>query len=296
MKLQHSPVPPAVGRLKVGAGVDSPGPTCPVAVLAATILYVTFRPLDHWPAPLVKAYCDDCFGARKWVDTKECQLLVQNLALVHAPDADTHLVCPPSVTAVADQVASAYRGMLDERACFSLERSSSIESSQRRTSLSSNGTSSISKRPRPISHRDSSDEALESVMDETGDGGDDSSSGEEDHEDDHEVLVAINGDSSKLDSEPGSTIFEPTLYPLQKGRLNFDNVRQRYFGSNRLFAHDLVAQSLSGRLDVKSKQNSGLLQTLIMFTTIPQVRQLVAENLERWLQSPAVSRPSRALC
>lgn len=79
-----------------GAGMDSThshsqkklavGDSFDVAAFAAAVLYAVFAHLDHWPTELVKAYADDCFGARLWVDGEDCKLLVQNLALVHSPE------------------------------------------------------------------------------------------------------------------------------------------------------------------------------------------------------------------
>ena len=66
-------------KLAVGDSFD-------VAVFAATVLYAMFAHLDHWPAELVKAYADDCFGPRLWVDNDDCKLLVENLALVHSSE------------------------------------------------------------------------------------------------------------------------------------------------------------------------------------------------------------------
>lgn len=40
--------------------------------------------MDHWPASFVKAYSEDCFGARLWVDEAACRLFVENLELAHA--------------------------------------------------------------------------------------------------------------------------------------------------------------------------------------------------------------------
>jgi len=68
---------PSQRKLAVGDSFD-------VAAFAATVLYTVFAHLDHWPAELVKAYADDCFGPRLWVDNEDCELLVQNLMLVHS--------------------------------------------------------------------------------------------------------------------------------------------------------------------------------------------------------------------
>jgi len=85
------------------------------------------------------------------------------------------------------------------------------------------------------------------------------------------------------------------LYPIQQRSLNLVRVRQRFFGANLKCAQDSISSSLSERLDVRSKQNSGLLQTLPSFTAVPAVRRMIAENLEKWLQSPALAGLARLL-
>ena len=62
--------------------VSSNKPVFDVRVFAATCLYTALRHLDHWPVPLVRAYAEDCFGPRLWVDHPQCAALVANLALV----------------------------------------------------------------------------------------------------------------------------------------------------------------------------------------------------------------------
>eukprot|EP00562_Extubocellulus_spinifer_P031389 CAMPEP_0178715020 /NCGR_PEP_ID=MMETSP0699-20121125/20407_1 /TAXON_ID=265572 /ORGANISM="Extubocellulus spinifer, Strain CCMP396" /LENGTH=350 /DNA_ID=CAMNT_0020364239 /DNA_START=187 /DNA_END=1237 /DNA_ORIENTATION=+ len=84
------PVMSSSPQLAVGDDFDAP-------VYAATVLYAALSHLDHWPADLVKAYGEDCFGPRMWVDDEACSLLVQNLALTHCPDS----------SAEADKVNSA---------------------------------------------------------------------------------------------------------------------------------------------------------------------------------------------
>ena len=64
---------------------------------------------------------------------------------------------------------------------------------------------------------------------------------------------------------------------------------------NLQHAHKAIAGSLSERLDLKSKQNSKLLMALPSFVSIPAVRLLTAQHLERWLQSPALSAQARTL-
>jgi len=60
-----------------------------VQVVAATILYLSFSHLDHWPVALVKAYAEDCFGPKLWVDDERCKLLVDNLRFVHNNNPNT---------------------------------------------------------------------------------------------------------------------------------------------------------------------------------------------------------------
>jgi hypothetical protein len=74
-----------------------------------------------------------------------------------------------------------------------------------------------------------------------------------------------------------------------------DKVCNRYFGVNRDAAFDMIGSALSARLSEKVKQNSSLLSTLPAFTRIPRVRSLAASQLEKWLQSPALSGLARKL-
>jgi hypothetical protein len=71
--------------------------------------------------------------------------------------------------------------------------------------------------------------------------------------------------------------------------------RCRFWGSNKMLAHEMIAQALVARLDAKLKQNSKLLNTLPSFMSVSQVRRLVASQLEKWLQSPALSGLARPL-
>lgn len=91
------------------------------------------------------------------------------------------------------------------------------------------------------------------------------------------------------------SIDDPFQYPLQQRLLRSNRIRQRFFHKNLLAAHDAIFSSLSHRLDLKSKQNLNLLQCLPSFISIPSVRMLVASNLEKWLQSPALAAPARTL-
>ena len=81
LKLSHSP------NVSKRTFAITSKPQFNIKTLAATIIFAAFENLDHWPASLIKAYADDCFGPRAWVDEPACQLLVQNLALAHTATA-----------------------------------------------------------------------------------------------------------------------------------------------------------------------------------------------------------------
>ena len=95
-------------------------------------------------------------------------------------------------------------------------------------------------------------------------------------------------DESTSLSEPLTSTIK-LMYPIQQESLSFSRARQRYFGQNLEFSYLAVSEKLSQRLDIKSKQNSGLLHCLPHFTSIPHVRTIITANLEKWLQSPALS-------
>ena len=156
IKLSHSPTP-ASARLfnkhQANANTSSEySPTVNIQVVAATILYLAFSHLDHWPVQLVKAYAEDCFGPRSWVDNESCKLLVDNLRLLHKPtmekkqdegdaDVDDHEMEDASCLEDAEKVSNAY-GKLQE---FIVEQEDAgndhaSPSQQRRGSLSSVGS------------------------------------------------------------------------------------------------------------------------------------------------------------
>ena len=268
------------------------------------ILYACFRHLDHWPAVFVKLYAEDCFGPRKWVDDPRCELFVKNIQLIMEKQESP--IPQPSLTD-AKTVFEAYSS-------FQYRENVVTTDSQRETSFGS----VTSRRPRGASldhslneaemsrndngdSSDSGDELEESLPKSTltnscGDH-DDSSSGEED-----EMEVTTSSFDEGLScNEVGATPSTDTqgsgatLYPLSLHSPNFDPIRQRYFAENLDFAHRLLTESLGSRLENRMKQNSSLLQTLPFHVSIPSVRKLVAENLGKWLQSPALAGLARKL-
>jgi hypothetical protein len=84
-------------------------------------------------------------------------------------------------------------------------------------------------------------------------------------------------------------------YPVEQIYIRSKRIRNRYYGKNLEAAHDAVVVSLQNRLNVKSKQNSSLLHCLPSFLGIPGVRSLVAAQLDKWLQSPALAGLARSL-
>jgi hypothetical protein len=328
-------------------------PILPLKQTVATILMLTLEHLDHWPAPLVKAYADDCFGPRHWVDEEICSDLVENLKLLHESDGqeDEEMLDEEKET-VSRQISDFYALQQEQYQLSQGNRSAQSPTPppphhyqhlpQRRGSLSSiNSQSSANQHHQalPVLMRgrsdsvnsvnsgnsvemvnssaqhdeeesDSGDEEEEEIeqinqcaLNRTAsvDNGDSSSSGEEDEEIVMSSTRSFEGEVPSRSTPPGSVRsglsddLRPPSYPTTQQSLNFVRIRQRFFGQNKLHAAEAVASSLTDRLDVKSKQNSSLIQALSSFTSIPQVRQLITKNLEKWLQSPALSGLARHL-
>ena len=287
---------------------SSSKPLFSVKPLAATILFSAFEYLDHWPVPLIKAYAEDCFGTRSWVDEPACQLLAENLALAHAEslleDEDNEFAASALV------VAEFYK--LQERVQPGRTSPNSPNQQLARGSISfissqlSCNAPSMAARQRSMSVGSVEPPKLavaasSEAQGPDSDAGYDSSSGEEDEEvvlatksfDEENVPRSMEAQNDNASSEASER--QPLTYPILQENLNLIRVRQRYFGLNLEYAHLAIATSLSDRLDVKSKQNSGLLQCLPSFTSIPSVRKLITGNLEKWLQSPALSGLARSL-
>eukprot|EP00934_Nitzschia_sp_Nitz4_P006870 Nitzschia sp. Nitz4//scaffold142_size57810//11162//17644//NITZ4_006492-RA/size57810-augustus-gene-0.32-mRNA-1//-1//CDS//3329536379//6860//frame0 len=309
-------------------------PQMNVKVLAATILFVAFEHLDHWPSPLIRAYADDCFGPRSWVDEPTCQVFVENLALSYKkiPSEDEPMIdagCMEDAAAMAKFFKKAY----EDHSTHSSADTSPVKRSESFSSVTQTNTGSLpqlgrvrspskdmsnetfppignakskelspspskGKRPQPEDDESDSGEDEEVVIGQSlsksvEDDGESSSSGEEDEE----VVVsskAVDGIAHPSQENDGP----PTLvqsYPVVQKHLNFSRVRQRYFGDNLVQAHLAFTLSLNDRLDIRTKQNSGLLQCLPDFTSIPGVRRLISASLEKWLQSPALAGLARSL-
>jgi integrator complex subunit 1 len=294
-------------------------PTFDEPVFAATVLFNVFQHLKHWPAPLVKAYADDSFGPRLWVDNPRCSLFVESLALVHKETSFPAILMDEKDE--ARLMAEAYRDFYDSAG---LQRHVPIEhqlsssllgtahSFKRQASTTSSGSISgdngiTTKRPR-VATPSNGDSAGGSEGDLSFG---QSLSGDEDVQNvtkrKREIFDQENSDyeqlneaksASSLDDEDAGAGDEKNLYAYPLGLSVIMSVAKpphRFLGSNTDAARRLIATSLEERLDVKAKQNSGLLQCLPDFVAIPAVRQQVGANIERWLQSPALAGLARAL-
>jgi len=336
-----SPVP-ARGKV-IARGGAFPKPSFDVHVFAATCLYTAFQHLDHWPVQLVRAYAEDCFGPRLWVDHPQCAALVQNLALVHTNEVtagdDGVLLKDAASVAEAyamfeqtEEITNSDHGEISPKLVsteepFSLGKASdaantaasdfnrhhsSLSSASFESSGSRNGLNRAKQRPKGSNNgsgkSDSGGEcelthsASDSSMKKQDDGNS-SSSGEDDG---NAVVMSKSEDSSLLPGKKSSNGKESdgsrsngvggkALYPISQDRLDQSRIRQRFFGENLVAAHAAIVSTLSERVDVKSKQNSNLLQCLPSFTPIPGVRYQIAVNLEKWLQSPALAGLARTL-
>lgn len=344
MKIGHHQSPVPMSRKNtVSMGKK---PAFNLQILAATILYTAFQHLDHWPVPLVKAYAEDCFGPRLWVDSEHCAILTENLALSHSSSisddqfTDMDIDLADAVAADAASMAASYRqfqaSLQTGTEDWSVKDDAASSKASYRRHLSSASSCSVdssgAKKSNELQQNVNSDSGIEvhnsvelslsdrpNAKSKQGDS-DSSSSGEEDEPDVSAIVRGGSGHGStdkdgKMSSRNTSTngahknhvtslsddgkrnLFEvsSTLYPVVQKNLNLTRVRQRFFGANLESAREAITSTLSDRLDVKSKQNSGLLSCLPGFTSLPGVRRLIGRNLEKWLQSPALAGLARSL-
>lgn len=259
----------------------------PIHLIAASIFYVSLQHLDHWPAPLLHAYAEDTFGPRMWVDRPECQLLVSNLKLVHDKNifAETTKIDDPNLIESAGKVANYYMTMMQN-----IPEEVSLPHTKPDVVMRTISQSSVVDPAFPDDSDSGEEEIVEvsmgkvemkSTSSKAGD--DSSSSGEE------EVIAMENTTTER------NNVINQDPFPVQPREINLKRIRPRYFGLNREQGFLEISTALAERLEVKSKQNSKLLQTLPNFCIVPGVRALAARNLERWLQSPALSGAARVL-
>lgn len=239
-------------------------------VYAATILYSVFQHADHWPVQIMKAFAEDSFGPRNWVDDDRCRALVSNLEISLIPSDDN----------VDQKLASAAE---DAEAYFSslLDRASPAGDL---AALGGGKIASSSSQLKTLSTKEKRKQAKAAQSSDSSS----SSSGEE------EVLTV----SSSLSLPPQQShadMSSPLHTIFQTKFISKKQPRPRYHVHSLELALESISDALQGRLNSKSKQNSRLLQILPSFLSIPRARCLASRHLERWLQSPALAGLARTL-
>jgi len=278
-------------------------------IFALSVLFTCMRHLDHWPATLVKAYAEDCFGERYWVDDELCQDLVANLSAVHTASDISNEILDTSTLDLARLFANHHSNHIDNPEA---EVASILPSKLKlNNKLQTSSYHEDTRNKDPVSDSDSGDEEM--IVEEMSVS---SNSNKVHNINSHHSLLELNA-SSKLVQPMEQTCNEerikrknydetnkpliPKEIPVEKNQkiterhLNLEKIRPRYVGENKLLAHRIIVEVLSCRLQSKTRHYSQLLTTLKDFITIPRIRSLIAQNLERWLQSPALSGLARTL-
>ena len=107
---------------------------------------------------------------------------------------------------------------------------------------------------------------------------------------DEEVLESDNVQSTSNGRHKGDVTGLELFFDMKPSR----RVRSRYT-PGRIIHDETIADALQSRLNLKSKQNYRLLETLPLFLSIRRVRSLSSSYLERWLNSPALAGLGRTL-
>ena len=218
-----------------------------ISVLAASILFTVFQHVECWPVELLRAFAEDTFGPRYWVDDERCKIFVANFEV----SLNTQESGEALTSSLAEQAEAHYASLLQ-------------------SSGSTHASSSICPKSKPTKNDDESSDA--------------SSSGDE------EVLESDNVQSTSNGQHKGGGTGLEILFDIK----NFRRVRSRYT-SEQIIHDDTIADALQSRLNLKSKQNYRLLETLPLFLSIRRVRSLSSSYLERWLNSPALAGLGRTL-
>ena len=236
-------------------------------VYAATKLYSILQHVDHWPVQIMKAFAEDSFGPRNWVDDERCKAFVSNLGASLKPKE----LNGDSVVALAEE-AEAYWDTLTKPPM------PSPNNKALNGSTTSSHTKSLSTKEKRR------EETMKSI---NGDDGSSSSSGEE------EVLESESLPSKKDQENSANTSALRCLF--SSSSTTKERVRSRYCMHCLESTYEVISDAFQDRLNAKSKQNYRLLQVLPAFIPIPRVRCLASRHLERWLQSPALAGLARTL-
>ena len=235
-------------------------------VYAATILYSILQHVEHWPVQIMKAFAEDSFGARNWVDDERCKAFVSNLEASLKPKE----LNGDSVELA--EAAEAYWDTLTKPPMPSPNHKAS------------NGSTTASH-TRSLSTKEKRREEMKKSI--NGDDGSSSSSGEE------EVLESESLPSKKDQENSANTSALRCLF--SSSSTTKERVRSRYCMHSLESTYEVISDAFQDRLNAKSKQNYRLLQVLPAFIPIPRVRCLASRHLERWLQSPALAGLARKL-
>eukprot|EP00571_Detonula_confervacea_P003451 CAMPEP_0172329500 /NCGR_PEP_ID=MMETSP1058-20130122/60916_1 /TAXON_ID=83371 /ORGANISM="Detonula confervacea, Strain CCMP 353" /LENGTH=2101 /DNA_ID=CAMNT_0013046679 /DNA_START=37 /DNA_END=6342 /DNA_ORIENTATION=- len=264
-----------------------------IPVFAATIIYSIMQHIDHWPVQIMKAFAEDSFGPRNWVDDGRCKALVSNLEISLEPKTIDGNLDDQSAS-VAEHVEAYFSSLI--------ARASTIKTSMLSSSKPLNGTTVSSSQHKTISSKEKRKQA---EIVKPGDGSSSSSSGEE------EVLESeslptenkqktVDMESSGMSAVPStSSLPHPSISHLHNmfssSSIAKKRVCPRYHMHSLDLAYKAISDAFQDRLNSKSRQNSRLLQLLPSFLSIPRVRFLASCHLERWLQSPALAGLARNL-
>jgi integrator complex subunit 1 len=265
------------------------------SVLAAIIFQISFSYLEYWPAIFAQLYAEDCFGSRIWVDDKRCEGFVSIISSVLKDEGEHHI------------------DKLDEANAFHAGFESFLQGANSLLSNSKSYERLIQAASNDNQHDSDSDEDKSTLKKIAGSVGkaeyhdirmkhdnESSSSGDEEIEEEELMASLAVPLTSTTMVEGEKTTSGGGMYKHSKFWWKPDTVENfdhsiRYIGSIRERAHQMIGIALEARLSEKTKQNSSLLTSLQSYLVVPHVRSLVAAQLEKWLQSPAVSGLGRTL-
>lgn len=272
------------------------------------------------------SFAEDSFGARTWVDDERSKLFVQNLMSSFQDESISK-----DTTTNADQYVencNKFLGHIDETCKPEPpHQPSHFDTTERSIQNMVTDATKLSNRAvkqNSENNLGNGEDVLEvksgswpQKRKRVSDDDDSSSSGEE--ASDEEIMVfkkifyngmkqidstskrSISPTFSKPNdiSEPRNTTerltYQGDCWWIPSNTIDLSRIRNRFFGSNKAVANAMIGDALSHRLDLKAKQNSGLLAALPNFVSNPTVRKLASCHLEKWLQSPALSGLARQL-
>ena len=296
------------------------------SAFAAAIFYSVLQHVNHWPVQIMKAYAEDSFGPRAWVDDERCKVVVSNLEMSLKPNRCDECFDKTS-NYVAEEVENYFCSLIspsEENASSPKQSLSALNKSAMPVQGSPSNNKvlhmktqlDVASMPTSQQKQVSSKQKRKQMKpaqcsDESGS----SSSGEEEViESESSNILPLNKPqiapsspngmvvdsrmsavSLSMSQQCSSSTPSPLHIIFQQRYLTKKRVRPRYIGPNLDLAYEAISDALADRLNSKIKQNSRLLQILPSFVSIPRVRCLASRHLERWLQSPALAGLARNL-